>query len=77
MENGVRVKIDWKKISSIQYFEELREDYKKFVLDNKETVFITTREKHRKKNSPMISLTYEDGTPAGTWLFTEEHLIRV
>ena len=77
MENGIRVKIDWKKISSVQHFDELREDYKQFVLNNKETIFITTRDKTRRKNSPMISLLCEDGSNAGTWLFTEEYLIRV
>ena len=77
MENGIRVKINCKKISSVQHFDELREDYKQFVLNNKETVFITTREKTRKKNSPLISLLYENRTKAGNWLFTEEYLVPV
>lgn len=77
MKNGVRVKIDWKKLSSVQHFDDLREDYKQFVLNNKDTVFITTREKTRKKNSPLISLLYENGTKAGNWLFTEEYLVPV
>ena len=77
MENGIRVKINWEKISSVQHFEELREEYKQFVLTNKDTIFVTAREKTRKKNSPLISLLYEDGTKAGTWLFTEEYLIPV
>ena len=75
MENGIRVKIDWKKISYIQHFDELREDYKQFVLNNKDTIFITAREKTRKKNSHLISLLHEDGTKAGNWLFTEEYLV--
>lgn len=77
MENGIRVKINWKKISSVQHFDDLREDYKQFVLNNKDTIFITSREKTRKKNSPLISLLYEDGTNASAWLFTEEYLIPV
>lgn len=77
MENGILVKINWKKISSVQHFDELREDYKQFVLTNKDTIFITTREKTRKKNSPLISLLYENGTKAGNWLFTEEYLVPV
>lgn len=77
MENGILVKINWKKIRSVQHFDELREDYKQFVLTNKDTIFVTTREKTRKKNSPMISLLYEDGTKAGNWLFTEEYLIPI
>lgn len=77
MRSGIRVKLDWKTISTLQGFEDLREEYRQFVLNNKDTVFITTRDKYRKKNSPMISLLYEDGTSAGTWLFTENHLIEV
>lgn len=77
MKNGIRVKINWEKISSVQHFDELREDYKQFVLTNKDTIFIATREKTRKKNSPLISLLHEDGTKAGNWLFTEEYLVPV
>lgn len=77
MENGTRVKLNWKAISSVQYFDDLRDDYKQFVLNNKDTVFVVTRDKYRRKNSPMLSLLHEDGTPTGTWLFTENHLIPV
>lgn len=76
MENGTKVKLNWKTITSLQYFEDLKDEYKQFVLNNKETVFVVMRDKYRKKNSPLISLQYENGTKAGTWLFTEDLLIK-